>query len=113
MEIAIVGASAAVTLEGGRVTTARVAITALAPTIHRVEEAEAALTESDGSGDAVDAAGAAAAAASRPISDVRGSDAYRRAMADVITKRAVRAALARARGEHIPIPASPALHAAI
>jgi CO/xanthine dehydrogenase FAD-binding subunit len=113
MEIAIVGASAAVTLDGGRVTAARVAITALAPTIHRVEEAEAALTGSDGSGDAVEAAAAAAAAASRPISDVRGSDTYRRAMAAVITKRAVQAALARARGEHVPIPASPALHGAM
>lgn len=113
MEIAIVGASAAVTLDGGRVAAARIAITALAPTIHRVGDAEAALTGSDGSSEAVEAAAAAAAAASRPISDVRGSDDYRRAMAAVITRRAIRAALARARGEHIPIPASPALHAAV
>ena len=113
MEIAIVGASAAVTLDGGTVTAARVAITALAPVIHRVPEAEAALTGSDGSDQAVEAAASAAAAASRPISDVRGSDAYRRAMAAVITKRAVQAALARARGEHVPIPASPALHGGI
>jgi CO/xanthine dehydrogenase FAD-binding subunit len=112
MEIAIVGASCAVTLDGGRVSTARVAITALAPTIHRVPDAEAALAGSDGSDAAIEAAAAAAAAASRPISDVRGSETYRRAMAAVITKRAVRAALARARGEHVPIPASPALHAA-
>jgi len=112
MEIAIVGSSAAVTLDGGQIASARVAITALAPTIHRVPEAGAALIRSDGSDEAIEAAAAAAAAASRPISDVRGSDAYRRAMAAVITRRAVRAALARARGEHIPIPASPALHAA-
>ena len=40
MEIAVVGATAVVTLAGGAVTAARVAITALAPTIRRVPEAE-------------------------------------------------------------------------
>ena len=43
MEIAVVGATAVVTVEGDRVTDARIAITALAPTIRRVPEAEAAL----------------------------------------------------------------------
>jgi CO/xanthine dehydrogenase FAD-binding subunit len=113
MEIAIVGAACAVTLDGGTVTAARVAITALAPTIRRVPEAEAALTGSDGGAGAARAAGDAAAEASRPISDVRGSLEYRRAMAAVITRRAVSAALARARGEEVPIPASPALHGAV
>ena len=55
---------------------------------------------------------AAAAAAATPISDVRGSADYRRAMAEVIARRAITAALARARGEHVPIPASPALFGA-
>ena len=43
MEIAVVGATAVVTVDGG-VTDARIAITALTPTIRRVPEAEAALT---------------------------------------------------------------------
>ena len=47
MEIAIVGVTAVVHLDGGVVTDARVAITALAPTIRRVPEAEAALVGSD------------------------------------------------------------------
>ena len=51
----------------------------------------------------------AAAAAATPISDVRGSADYRRAMAEVIARRAITAALARARGASVPIPASPAL----
>jgi CO/xanthine dehydrogenase FAD-binding subunit len=106
MEIAVVGATAAVTLEGDAVAEARIAITALAPTIRRVEEAETALTGSDGGGEAIAAAAAAAAAASVPISDVRASEAYRRAMAEVIARRAVTAAVARARGEAVPIPAS-------
>jgi CO/xanthine dehydrogenase FAD-binding subunit len=113
MEIAIVGATAAVVLEDDRIADARVAITALAPTIFRVPEAEAALTGTDGSRSAASAAGDAAAAASVPISDVRASADYRRAMAAVITRRAVEAAVARARGESIPVPASHALHGAV
>jgi len=110
MEIAVVGAAALVTLADGVVTEARVTITALAPTIRRVPDAEAALTGSDAGDEAIAAAAAAAAAASTPISDVRASERYRRAMAEVITSRAIGAAVARARGTEVPIPASPALH---
>ena len=110
MEIAVVGATAVVSLEDDRVSRARIAITALAPTIRRVPEAEAALVGSDGGDEAVEAAAAAVAAASLPISDVRASERYRRAMAAVIAGRAIRAALGRARGEQVPAPASPALH---
>lgn len=106
MEIAIVGAGAVVTVEGGTVTAARVAITALAPVIHRVPEAEAALVGTDGGAEAVKAAAAAAAAASRPISDVRGSADYRKAMAAVMARRAIAVALARATGTAVTVPAS-------
>jgi CO/xanthine dehydrogenase FAD-binding subunit len=114
MEIAVVGATCAVTLEGARIGSARVAITALAPRIVRVPDAESALAGGDGGADAVQAAGDAAAAAAQPISDVRASAGYRRAMAAVIARRAVAAAIARARGssDSVPIPASPALHGA-
>jgi CO/xanthine dehydrogenase FAD-binding subunit len=108
MEIAVVGATAVVRLDAGSVTHARVAITALAPTIRRVPEAEAALVGSDGGDEPVAAAARAAAAGSSPITDVRGSADYRSAMAEVIARRAIVAALARARGEHVPIPASAA-----
>jgi len=110
MEIAVVGATAVVTVEGDRVVGARVAITALTPTIRRVPEAESALVGTDGAVDAVEAAAAATAAASTPISDVRGSAEYRRAMAAVIANRAITVAITRARGGSVPIPASPALH---
>ncbi len=99
MEIAVVGATAVVSVDGGAVTAARVAMTALAPTIRRVPEAEAALVGSDGGPAAVEAAGAAVAAAATPIADVRGSADYRRAMAAVIAGRAIERALLRARGE--------------
>lgn len=107
MEIAVVGATAVVTLEDDRVSTARIAITALAPTIRRVPEAEEALVK-----DGMEAAAAAVSAASTPISDVRASADYRRAMAGVIARRAIVSAMARARGNDVPIPASPALHGA-
>jgi CO/xanthine dehydrogenase FAD-binding subunit len=109
MEIAVVGATAAVTLANGAVEAARVAITALAPTIRLVPEAEEALVGTDGGAEAVRAAAQAAAAASEPISDVRASADYRRAMAEVLARRVVTAAVARARGEEIPVPASTAL----
>jgi CO/xanthine dehydrogenase FAD-binding subunit len=112
MEIAVVGASAVITQGQGRITAARIAITALAPIIHRVPAAEEALVGSDGGEAALKAAGAAIAEAARPISDVRASEEYRRAMAAVITRRAVHAALARGRGESIPIPASNSTFAA-
>ncbi len=113
MEIAVVGATAVVTFDGGTISSARVAITALAPTIRRVPEAEAALVGTDGGRAAAGAAGAAAAAASLPISDVRASEDYRRAMAAVITRRAVEAAVIRARGGHVAIPASTATHGGV
>jgi CO/xanthine dehydrogenase FAD-binding subunit len=106
MEIAIVGAAAVVTVVDGSISEARVAITALAPTIRRVPNAEAILTGSDAGEEAVAAAARTAAGSSAPISDVRGSAEYRTAMAEVISRRAIEAALARARGEHVAIPAS-------
>jgi CO/xanthine dehydrogenase FAD-binding subunit len=96
MEIAVVGATAVLTLDAGRVTDARIAITSLAPTIRRAPDAEAALVGTDGGAAAVEAAGAAVAAFSTPISDVRGSAGYRRAMAAVIARRTIELALSRA-----------------
>jgi CO/xanthine dehydrogenase FAD-binding subunit len=109
MEIAVVGATAVIALEGAGVTHARVAITALAPTIRRVPDAEQALVEAG----SVDAAAEAIAAASKPISDVRASADYRSAMAAVIGRRAIEVALARARNQRFPIPASSALHGGV
>ncbi len=109
MEIAVVGASAAVTLASGIVESAAVAITALAPTIRLVPEAAEALVGTDGGAEAGEAAARAAAEAAEPISDVRASAEYRRAMTEVLVRRVVGAAVARARGETIPVPASETL----
>jgi len=108
MEIAVVGATAVVTLADGAVTDARIAITALAPTIRRVPDAEAAMVGTDGGAAAIAAAAAATASGSAPISDVRGSAGYRSAMAEVIARRAIAGALTRAGGGSVEIPASQA-----
>ena len=112
MEIAVVGATAVVAFAGDHVASAKVAITALAPTVRLVPAAEEALVGSDGGRTAAELAAQAAAEASEPISDVRASEAYRRAMAAVLTRRAIEAAVARARGVAVPVPASRYLHAA-
>jgi CO/xanthine dehydrogenase FAD-binding subunit len=108
MEIAVVGATAVVTIADGKVSDAKIAITALSPTIRRVPGAEAALVGTDGGETAIAAAAGATAAASAPISDVRGSAGYRSAMAEVIARRAITGALTRARGGTVEIPASQA-----
>lgn len=106
MEIAVVGATAVVRLEGGVVREARIAITALAPTVRRIVAAESALIGSDGGPNAAAEAGRLAAEAATPISDVRASVDYRRAMAAVVVRRAITGAIARAQGERVGIPAT-------
>ena len=109
MEIAVVGAAALVTLTGdGRIAAARVALTAVAPTIVRAPASEAALEGALADATAFRAAGEAAADGASPIDDVRASADYRRAMLAVVVRRAVAAASARAaRGAAaVPVPAS-------
>jgi CO/xanthine dehydrogenase FAD-binding subunit len=113
MEIAVVGATAVCTVVDGVITAACVAMTALSATIRRVPAAEAALVGQPAGRVAAESAASAFAAAAEPISDVRASAAYRRAMAAVIARRTIEAALARAVGQHIPIPASLSLHGAL
>ena len=112
MEIAIVGATAVVTIVDGTIQSARIAMTALSPTIARVDAAERLLVGTPGDRAAADTAAAAFAAATTPISDVRASADYRRAMSAVICRRAIEAAVARANGHDVPIPASTSLHGA-
>jgi CO/xanthine dehydrogenase FAD-binding subunit len=106
MEIAIVGATAVVTVTDGVLSDVRLAMTSLSPTIRRAPEAESQLNGSSGDRAVVDAAAAAFAAACSPISDVRASAGYRSAMAAVMCRRVILGAIARAKGETIAIPAS-------
>ena len=107
MEIAVVGAAAFVTLNGdGDVEACRVALTAVAPTIVRSPGAEAAIVGKPVSEETLAAVAAGASADAAPISDVRAGEAYRRHTVGVMARRAVETAIARARGEHVPVPAN-------
>lgn len=106
MEIAVVGAAAALVLaDDGTVASCRIALAAVAPTIIRSQTAEDALAGADPtSEDALAAVAAGASADARPISDLRGSERYRRHTAGVMARRAVEFAVRRANGEPIEIP---------
>jgi CO/xanthine dehydrogenase FAD-binding subunit len=111
MEIAIVGVSAKVTLDGAdpaqaRIVNARIALTSVAPTVIRASSAEEALLGERPDKLVILAAGAAAAADAKPISDIRASLDYRRQMVAVVAARALTAAIRRAMGELVPVPAS-------
>ena len=102
MEIAIVGAAASVTLnQDGTIADARVALTAVAPTIIEVQGLDLSDQTPE---DAGNAAAAAASAAASPISDLRASDGYRSHTIGVMARRAVEAASRRAAGETIAVP---------
>ena len=94
---AVVGAAAAVTLGGGTVGVVAVALGGLVPAARRAVSVEEALA---GQAPTADAIGAAAAAVSADlgdelIGDIYASAEYRRAMAPVCVKRALRAAVER------------------
>jgi CO/xanthine dehydrogenase FAD-binding subunit len=110
MEIAVVGAAARVTLsdDGSTISDARVAVTAVAPTIVRAPAAEHAVAGAMDGWSTFRLAGERAAADASPISDVRASADYRRAMLAVVVARALAAAAGRARSgpASIAVPAS-------
>jgi len=99
MDLAMVGVAATITLGPGDsvIRRATVCLGAVAPTPIRVREAEQ-LLEGQAVTDALLAqAGQAAARAARPISDVRASAEYRREQCDLMTRRAIRQAVERAK----------------
>ena len=94
MDIAVVGVGARVTLdETGNCASAVIALGAVAPTVVRVADAEAAVAgrplDGDTLGDTLGAVAAAASAACNPIDDKRGTIAYRRHVAGVLARRAL------------------------
>jgi carbon-monoxide dehydrogenase medium subunit len=75
-----------------------VALAAVAPTPVLVPDAAEALIGSRLDDGALSRAAAAASAAARPIDDKRGTIAYRRQIAGVLTKRAAAIACRRVKG---------------
>ena len=95
---AVVGAAAAVTLADGTISTAAVALGGLVPVATRAGSVEQALGGQAPSADTIAAAAAAVSAdlGDDLIGDIYASAEYRRAMAPVWVKRALRAAVERA-----------------
>ncbi len=97
MDIAVVGVGAAIQIGAdGICTAARIALGAVAPTVVLAEEAGAALVGTSLDDDALEAMAAAVRAACKPISDKRGTAAYRTAMAGTLAKRVIGIARQRA-----------------
>ena len=99
MDIAVVGAGASVTLDEARkkILSARIALGAVAPTPLFVEEAGLFLAGQPITEENLREAGRIAQAAARPISDLRGTEEYRKHLCGVLTRRALEKAVERAR----------------
>jgi carbon-monoxide dehydrogenase medium subunit len=96
---AVVSAGAAVWMDDGRLVDARVGLAAVGPNTTNIEAISEALRGRQPSEQLWEEAGAIAAASCRPTEDGRGSVDYKRHLADELTRRALRRAVARTTGE--------------
>jgi aerobic carbon-monoxide dehydrogenase medium subunit len=93
---AVAAASAALWIEGGTIAEAGVALSAVGPTTVHVSRAEELLRGRAPSDELFAQAGEIASADCAPLPDGRGPVDYKRHLAGVLTKRALRRAAARA-----------------
>jgi len=85
-----------VTVEDEVITSARVAVTGVAGRPFRARQSERTLVSSPAAHDSVAAAAASVADGVRPLSDQHASGPFRLHLAEVLTRRALARALARA-----------------
>lgn len=88
--ISLINVAVVVSMNGDTVHSAAITLGAVAPTIIHAVEAEKFLEGQPLTEDVIKEAAILTMMASRPISDVRGSAAYRRRMVEVSTRRALR-----------------------
>ncbi len=91
--LAVAGAAVAVTVDGGVVRDARIALSSAAPVVLRARRAEDRLRGSRADDAVLAEAGALAAQESRPRDSIRGSAEYRRNLVGVLTRRALKKAI--------------------
>lgn len=97
-DFAIVGVAANLRLSGdGRCIACGIGLTGVGPTVIKAQRAEGALVGTKLDPEAIQEASRLAAEDSHPAADLRGSEGYKREMVRVMTGRAVRLALKRAR----------------
>jgi carbon-monoxide dehydrogenase medium subunit len=100
--ISVVNVAVVLDLDGETVRSAVVTLGAVAPTILHAPEAEAFLAGKTLIPEVIAQAGELAAAAARPIDDLRGSAAYRRAMVKVLVERSLRQLNEGSEKQHVP-----------
>ncbi|MFT5134471.1 MAG: CO/xanthine dehydrogenase FAD-binding subunit [Gammaproteobacteria bacterium] len=103
MDIAVANSAAFVELDaaGENFLSARIAIGSVAPTPLFVAEAGDALAGKSINDESILAAAVIARDAARPISDMRGTMEHRLQLVETLTKRVIRDAVKRARGETV------------
>lgn len=94
-DLAIVGVAALVVMEGDIINDTKIALGAVAPTPIRAKEAEEILKGKKLGDELLEECSQVASAETRPIDDTRSSADYRRKLAAVLVKRAVRQAVER------------------
>ena len=95
---AVVSAGAAVWMDGGGIADARVGLAAVGPNTTSLPAISEALRGQFPSEDLYARAGALAAENCEPVTDTRGTADYKRHLADELTRRALRRAVARIEG---------------
>ena len=93
--LAVVGVASAVKMLEGTIQDVHIALGAVAPVPLRATEAEELLRGKNPTPALLEQAGKLAAAASKPITDIRGSAEYRRHLVAVLTRNSLEAAIAK------------------
>ena len=101
MDIAIANAGVSVELDAAKekVVSARIAVGAVAPTPRMAQAAADAMVGKDANEATIEEAAEAAKAVASPINDMRGTVKQRIHLVGVLTKRALRTAVSRAKGD--------------
>jgi carbon-monoxide dehydrogenase medium subunit len=97
-DYAISAVAVQLTMDGNTCTAARIGLTNVSPVCMRAGNAEQALIGQVLSDEVLEAAGQAAAAECDPSPDLRGTVEYKRDLTRILTKRAIRKAIQRAKG---------------
>ncbi len=97
-DYAVSAAAVLLTVDGDTCTAARIALTNVNPVPMRARNAEQAIIGQTLTDQVLELAGREAAAECDPSADLRGSVEYKRDLTRVITKRAIRQAVERAKG---------------
>ena len=105
--ISLVNISIVLDLDAGKINSAVITLGAVAPTIIHAPEAETYLTGKELTNEVIVRAAELASGSARPIDDIRGSAAYRKAMVNVLVKRGLQSL--KDGNEKAQVPADPVL----